>query len=335
MWYPFIRKLLFTLEAERSHELGLRGLQCLTKLGWRQKIPDQPCTLMGIDFPNPIGIAAGLDKNAEYIDVLACLGVGFVEVGTVTPKPQAGNPKPRMFRLPKHTALINRLGFNNKGVDECVKNIQNSRYQGILGVNIGKNRDTPLASALDDYLYCLEKVYPVSHYVTVNISSPNTPGLRELQNEEYLNELLGKLKSKQSELQGVYEKYVPLVVKIAPDLSPEQIEGLARLFLRHNIDGVIATNTTVSRDAISDHPLASEQGGLSGAPLISQSCKIIHALSIHLSNKIPIIGVGGITKAEDASRMMGCGAQLLQVYTGLIYRGPALIKEIAAAIQDK
>jgi len=332
MWYPFIRKLLFTLEAERSHHLGLRGLACLAALGWRQRIPDQPRTVMGIRFPNPIGIAAGLDKNAEYLQPLSRLGVGFIEVGTVTPKPQAGNPKPRLFRLPGHTALINRLGFNNKGVDASVKNIVSAQYQGILGVNIGKNKETPLEHAVNDYLYCMERVYPVADYITVNISSPNTPGLRELQNEEYLHDFLGKLKAKQADLEQEYDKYVPLVVKIAPDLIEEQVVAMANFLLEHRIDGVIATNTAISREAVSDDPISEEQGGLSGAPLLSQSCKIIQTLYTHLENNIPIIGVGGITNAKAARQMLDAGAQLVQVYTGLIYHGPRLIKEIAKVI---
>ena len=290
---------------------------------------------MGLTFPNPVGLAAGLDKDGAYIDGLAGLGFGFIEIGTVTPRAQPGNPKPRMFRLPEAQALINRMGFNNGGVDAFVRNVQASRFyqeqQGILGLNIGKNADTPIERATDDYLSCLDKVYPYAAYITVNISSPNTKNLRQLQQASEIDALLASLKQAQSRLADTHGRYVPLVLKIAPDLDDEQIDTIASALLRHHIDGVIATNTTITRDAVQGMTHASETGGLSGAPVRDLSTRVIRALHQVLQGEIPIIGVGGILNGADASEKMAAGASLVQLYTGLIYRGPALVGECASA----
>ena len=290
---------------------------------------------MGLTFPNPVGLAAGLDKDGAYIDGLAALGFGFIEIGTVTPRAPPGNPKPRMFRLPEAQALINRMGFNNGGVDAFVRNVQASRFyqkrQDILGLNIGKNADTPIERATDDYLYCLDKVYPYAAYVTVNISSPNTKNLRQLQQASELDALLSSLKQAQSRLADTHGRYVPLVLKIAPDLDDEQIDTIASALLRHHIDGVIATNTTITRDAVQGLAHANETGGLSGAPVRDLSTRVIRALHQVLQGEIPIIGVGGILSGTDASEKMAAGASLVQLYTGLIYRGPALVRECASA----
>jgi len=290
---------------------------------------------MGLNFPNPVGLAAGLDKDGAYIDGLAALGFGFIEIGTVTPRAQPGNPKPRMFRLPEAQALINRMGFNNGGVDAFVRNVQASRFyqerRGILGLNIGKNADTPIERATDDYLYCLDKVYPYAAYVTVNISSPNTKNLRQLQQASELDALLSSLKQAQSRLADTHGRYVPLVLKIAPDLDDEQIDTIASALLRNHIDGVIATNTTITREAVQGLTHANETGGLSGAPVRDLSTRVIRALHQVLQGEIPIIGVGGILNGVDAHEKMAAGASLVQLYTGLIYRGPALVGECASA----
>ena len=290
---------------------------------------------MGLTFPNPVGLAAGLDKDGAYIDGLAALGFGFIEIGTVTPRAQPGNPKPRMFRLPEAQALFNRMGFNNGGVDAFVRNVQASRFyqeqRGILGLNIGKNADTPIERATDDYLYCLNKVYPYAAYVTVNISSPNTKNLRQLQQASEIDALLSALKMAQSQLADKHGRYVPLVLKIAPDLDDEQIDTIASALLRNRIDGVIATNTTITRDAVQGLTHANETGGLSGAPVRDLSTRVIRALHQVLQGEIPIIGVGGILSGADASEKMVAGASLIQLYTGLIYRGPELVIECASA----
>jgi dihydroorotate dehydrogenase len=283
---------------------------------------------MGLNFPNPVGLAAGMDKNAEYIDSLAALGFGFIEVGTVTPRPQSGNPKPRLFRLPRAGAVINRMGFNNQGVDQLVKNIQQASFGGLIGINIGKNFDTPLEKAVDDYLVCLHKVYAVADYVTVNISSPNTPGLRQLQLGEELERLLSALKNAQLQLAKVHKKYVPLVVKIAPDLSDAELVAIANQLLASQIDGVIATNTTLSRVGVENQPSANEMGGLSGAPLLGRATQVVQQLSATLQGQIPIIAAGGVMSGADAQEKIKAGASLVQIYTGLIYRGPMLVKEI-------
>ena len=295
-----------------------------------------PRTVMGITFPNPVGLAAGLDKDGAYIDGLATLGFGSIEVGTVTPRAQPGNPMPRMFRLPKANAIINRMGFNNGGADAFVANVKASKFyqnkEGVLGLNIGKNADTPIERAVDDYLICLEKVYPYASYVTVNISSPNTKNLRQLQGASELDALLSQLKGAQQRLSDQHKRYVPIALKIAPDMELEQIQTIAQALLHHKMDGVIATNTTVSRDAVKNLKHAEETGGLSGAPVFEASNKVIRALKSELGDALPIIGVGGILSGSDAQAKIAAGASLVQLYTGLIYRGPALIKECAAAL---
>jgi dihydroorotate dehydrogenase len=287
---------------------------------------------MGIRFPNPVGLAAGLDKNGEYIDALAALGFGFIEIGTVTPLPQPGNPRPRLFRIPAARAVINRLGFNNHGVDKLVENVRNSAYRGVLGINIGKNADTPLERAVDDYVQCLRKVFPVASYVTVNISSPNTQGLRELQQVDELDRLLAKLKHEHRELTQGQGRCVPLAVKIAPDLDGAQIAAIAGALERHAIDAVIATNTTLARDDVATLQHGTEAGGLSGAPIKIRSTTVVSELTQALKGTIPVIGVGGIMTARDAKEKITAGAQLVQLYTGLIYRGPELVHECVRAL---
>lgn len=291
---------------------------------------------MGLTFPNPVGLAAGLDKDGAYIDGLAGLGFGFIEVGTVTPRAQPGNAKPRMFRLPRAQAIINRMGFNNQGVDTLIRNVEASRFyqsKGILGLNIGKNADTPIERATDDYLNCLEKVYRYTSYVTINISSPNTKNLRQLQSVSELDALLSRLKDAQLRLTDKHQRYVPIAIKIAPDLNTEQIKGIAAALLQHKMDGVIATNTTVARKGIEDLPSANQAGGLSGAPLFDASTDVIQKLKAELGDALPIIGVGGICSANDAKRKCDAGATLIQLYTGLIYRGPMLIRECKLALK--
>ena len=288
---------------------------------------------MGLQFPNAVGLAAGLDKNGAYIDPLASLGFGFVEVGTVTPRPQPGNPKPRLFRLPDAQGIINRFGFNNDGVDVLVENVRKAKYRGILGINIGKNFDTPIERATEDYLICLRKVYAHASYISVNISSPNTKNLRQLQDAEALHGLLAALKLEQGKLAEQHSKYVPIALKIAPDLEPEQIREIADLLLKHRIDGVIATNTTLSRDSVQGLPYASEAGGLSGAPVKAKSTEVIRQLATILAGEIPIIGVGGILCGEDAQEKLDAGASLVQLYSGLIYRGPELVREVCKVLK--
>ncbi len=334
MLYTFLRPLLFKLDPESAHRITFSAIEQARKLGLLRitAIACQPRNVMGLDFPNPIGLAAGLDKNGEHLDALAALGFGFLEIGTVTPRPQPGNPAPRIFRVPEANAMINRLGFNNHGVDRLIENIQHSDYQGILGINIGKNFDTPLERAVDDYRIGLQRVYRYASYVTVNISSPNTQNLRQLQAADALDNLLGQLKSEQIKLAQIHGKYVPMAVKIAPDLEVVQIESVATLLMKHQIDGVIATNTTISRTGIEHLPVAQESGGLSGAPLTQRATAVIHQLHHFLQSAIPIIGVGGIMSADDAQGKLEAGASLIQLYTGLIYQGPDLIKEIAQAV---
>lgn len=335
--YPLARRALFCLDAEQAHHLTLATLRGATSLGLagliRQTLPEDPRTVMGIRFPNPVGLAAGLDKDGSCIDGLAALGFGFVEVGTVTPRPQPGNPKPRIFRLPQAEAIINRMGFNNGGVEQFLQNVQSARYKGPLGLNIGKNADTPIERAVDDYLICLEKVYPYATYVTVNISSPNTKNLRQLQGGDELDALLGKLKDKQRALSDRHGKYVPIALKIAPDLDDEQIKVIAGTLTRHGFDGVIATNTTLSREAVAGLPYANETGGLSGRPVFDASNRVIRALAAELGGALPIIGVGGILSGADAQAKLDAGASLVQVYSGLIYRGPELVRECVQALR--
>lgn len=338
--YALTRPLLFTLDPETAHNLALPALKRAAALGLTTLVgkpaPD-PRTVMGVTFPNPVGLAAGLDKDGAYIDGLAALGFGFIEVGTVTPRAQPGNPKPRIFRLPQANAVINRMGFNNGGVDAFVANVQASKFyrdkKGVLGLNIGKNADTPIERAADDYLHCLEKVYPYASYVTVNISSPNTKNLRQLQGGSELDGLLSQLKDAQHRLADKHKRYVPIALKIAPDVDGEQVKSIAGALLRHQMDAVIATNTTITRDAVKGLPHAEETGGLSGAPVFDMSNTVIRALKTELGEALPIIGVGGILSGDDAKAKFEAGASLVQLYTGLIYRGPALVKECAAALR--
>ena len=339
--YAFARPALFSMDAEAAHNLTLPWLKRAADFGLGRVIakpqPD-PRSVMGIEFPNPVGLAAGLDKDGAYIDGLAALGFGFIEVGTVTPRAQPGNPQPRMFRLPQAQAIINRMGFNNGGVDAFVSNVQASRFfqhkEGVLGLNIGKNADTPIERAADDYLICLKKVYPYASYVTVNISSPNTKNLRQLQDAEALDALLRQLKQAQQTLAERHARYVPIALKIAPDVDAEQIKIIADTLLRHRIDGVIATNTTIARDAVAGLPHAEESGGLSGRPVFEASNRVIRQLKAELGDALPIIGVGGILSGADAQAKIEAGAALVQLYTGLIYRGPALVRECAAALRE-
>jgi len=335
-WYGLLRPLLFALEAETAHHLTLVALRELHRMGLSSAAAPAPDTcgrdVMGIRFPNPVGLAAGLDKNGEFIDALAALGFGFIEIGTVTPRPQPGNPPPRLFRLREARALINRLGFNNGGVDRLVENVGLAAYRGVLGINIGKNADTPLERAADDYLACLRKVYPLASYVTVNISSPNTQRLRELQQADELERLLGALKREQRTLARAHGRHVPLAVKIAPDLDPAQVGAVADALRRHEIEAAIATNTTLARDGVSELPHAAEAGGLSGAPLAARSTAVVRELASALAGALPVIGVGGITSAADAREKIAAGAQLVQLYTGLIYRGPELVRECIEAL---
>ncbi|MDA3868706.1 MAG: quinone-dependent dihydroorotate dehydrogenase [Gammaproteobacteria bacterium] len=332
-FYPLARRLLFLLEPETAHTLSLRLLDVANKLGLLKLVVGRavkaPVKVMGIEFINPIGLAAGLDKNGEHIDALAACGFGFIEIGTVTPKAQSGNPKPRLFRLEADEAIINRMGFNNNGVEALVKNVRRSRRRCVLGINIGKNRDTELQQAADDYRSALTQVYYYADYVTINISSPNTPGLRDLQHGEELAKLLATLKQEQTRLADVHGKYVPLVVKIAPDLDDGEIAELAQTFLQQKIDGVIATNTTNSREGLRDLKQAGEQGGLSGRPLRSKSDHVLATLVSELKGQTPVIAAGGVFSAEDAGRKMELGASLVQIYTGFIYQGPVLIKDCA------
>jgi len=335
--YPLVQKLLFMLDAEVAHDLSLKALDVLYKTGLiglvaRQPKPGSaPVSVMGIEFPSRIGLAAGLDKNGEHIDALAGCGFGFVEVGTVTPKPQPGNDKPRLFRLLKDQAIINRMGFNNRGVDYLVERVKRSQRRCVLGINIGKNKLTPNDQAVDDYLYCLRKVYAHADYVTINISSPNTPGLRELQHGDALQTLLQRLKQEQSVLHEQHARYVPLLVKIAPDLSDSEIATLARVFVELGIDGVIATNTTNDRTGLKESALAAEQGGLSGQPLTALADHVLEILVRELHGRIPVIAVGGIMSAQDAQRKIELGASLVQLYTGFIYSGPALVNACVSA----
>ena len=338
--YAFARPFLFGLDAERAHGLGLKSLDLAYATGTigllARPRPALPTKLLGLTFPNPVGLAAGLDKNGAHIDALLALGFGFVEVGTVTPRPQPGNPKPRMFRLPEHQALINRLGFNNEGVDALVRNVERARRKGgLLGINIGKNKDTANEDAAADYLHCLERVYPLADYVTVNISSPNTAGLRELQEEQALRRLVATLREAQERLAAQHGKRVPVLVKVAPDLSDSDIDAAARVLGDLAVDGVVATNTTVERTAVQGHRHAEETGGLSGAPLLGQATLVLRRMRARLPESIPLIGVGGILSGADAVAKMAAGASLVQCYSGLVYRGPELIGECVDAMRRR
>ena len=331
--YALIRPLLFALDAERAHELTLHALSVASSLGLTgsTRPSGTPVAAMGLEFPNRVGLAAGLDKNGIAIDGLAGLGFGFIEVGTVTPRPQPGNPKPRLFRLPVQKAIINRMGFNNEGIDALLQRLPGIGYRSILGINIGKNFDTPIERAADDYLFCLDKAYPVASYVAVNISSPNTKNLRQLQGDSELDALLGVLKERQAALAEIHGKYVPLALKIAPDLDSDQITAIADALRRHRVDAVIATNTTLSREGVEGSPLAKEAGGLSGDPLFEKSTAVVRLLACAIAGELPIIAAGGITSGERARAKIEAGATLVQVYSGLIYRGPALVAECVAA----
>ena len=338
--YGLARPFLFGLDAERAHGLGLAALEAAYRSGLNPLLAKRPEPLptkaFGLTFPNPVGLAAGLDKNGAHIDALLALGFGFVEVGTVTPRPQPGNPKPRMFRIPEHRAIINRLGFNNEGVDALVRNVERAqRRGGLLGINIGKNKDTPNESAESDYLACLERVYPLADYVTVNISSPNTAGLRELQEEQALRRLVGTLREAQERLAAQHGKRVPMLVKIAPDLSDSDIDAAGRVLADLAVDGVIATNTTVSRPVVEGARHWNQPGGLSGAPLMAKSTAVLRMLRTRLPESIPMIGVGGILGGADAVTKTAAGATLVQLYSGLVYRGPALIGECVEAMRRR
>jgi dihydroorotate dehydrogenase len=338
--YSLARPFLFGLDPEAAHELTMESLALVqaTPLRWAycNSFVDDPVTLAGINFPNRVGLAAGLDKNARCIDGLGAMGFGFVEVGTVTPKPQPGNAKPRMFRIPQAKALINRLGFNNDGLDAFVANVKRSTFRGkgrILGLNIGKNATTPIENATSDYLIALEGVYPHADYVTVNISSPNTANLRSLQSDEALDALLGAVADKREALAKQHGRRVPVFVKIAPDLDEAQVGVIAATLKRHGMDGVIATNTTIGRDAVKGLPHSEEAGGLSGAPVLEPSNRVIHLLRGQLGAGFPIIGVGGVMSGADAVSKLQAGADVVQIYTGLIYRGPELVDEVARALK--
>ncbi len=335
--YSLARPFLFCLDAEKAHDLGLAALEAAYRTGLNPLLASRPAPLptrvFGIDFPNPVGLAAGLDKNAAHIDALAALGFGFIEVGTVTPRPQPGNPKPRMFRLPEHEAVINRLGFNNGGVDALLRNVEKAKFSGVLGINIGKNKDTPNERAVDDYLYCLDRVYARASYVTVNISSPNTQGLRDLQEEEALKRFLGRVRERQELLAAEHGKRTPMLLKIAPDLREEEMDAIAEVVLAAGMDGLICTNTTVARDAVVGDRHAGEAGGLSGRPVFARSTAVLRGMAQRLGGKLPLVGVGGILDGSDAVAKIAAGASLVQCYTGLVYRGPALVGACVEALR--
>lgn len=332
MLYRIARSAIFQLDAEKAHDLAIQNFSRFTgtplDLFYRQHVPERPVEVMGLTFKNPVGLAAGLDKNGECIDAFGAMGFGFVEVGTVTPRPQSGNDKPRLFRLIPAEGIINRFGFNNLGVDNLVENVKKSTYDGVIGINIGKNKDTPIEKGAEDYLICMEKVYQYAGYIAVNISSPNTPGLRSLQYGEALDDLLAQLKQKQIELADIHGKYVPLALKIAPDLDDQEIIQVCESLIRNKIDGVIGTNTTLDRTLVEGMDHCDEMGGLSGRPLQNKSTDVIRKMAIALDGALPIIGVGGIDSAIAAREKMQAGAQLVQVYTGFIYHGPRLVKDI-------
>jgi dihydroorotate dehydrogenase len=334
--YAMAKPLLFCLDAEVTHDVTIKSLKLATKLHLTQCLSPapicEPRTVMGITFPNPVGLAAGLDKNGAVIDGMAALGFGFIEVGTVTPRPQPGNPKPRLFRVKEAQGIINRFGFNNLGVDNLIENVKATQYKGVLGINIGKNFDTPMENAVDDYLIGMQKVYAYASYITVNISSPNTKNLRALQEKEALSQLLATLKLEQTKLANMHGKYVPITLKIAPDLELEQVNEIADLLMQHKIDGVIATNTTLSREKVQGMANAEETGGLSGAPVREKSTLVIQQLSQRLQGALPIIGVGGILSGADAVEKVAAGADLVQVYSGLIYKGPKLVHDICKTL---
>lgn len=332
MLYRLARAGFFQLDAEKAHDLAIQNFKRFTgtplDLFYRQHLPQRPVECMGLTFKNPVGLAAGLDKNGECIEAFGAMGFGFVEVGTVTPRPQPGNDKPRLFRLVHAEGIINRMGFNNLGVDHLIENVKKANYDGIIGINIGKNKDTPIEKGAEDYLICMDKVYPYAGYIAINISSPNTPGLRTLQYGEALDELLSTLKAKQTELAERHNKYVPLALKIAPDLTEEELKQICQSLLKYHIDGVIATNTTLDRTLVEGMKFANEAGGLSGRPLQSRSTEVIKQLYQELGEQIPIIGVGGIDSYISAKEKLLAGAKLVQLYSGFIYQGPKLVSDI-------
>ena len=334
--YPFARPILFAIDPERAHELTMGQIDRAAACGAMRLVAGAPVSdpvqVMGLRFANRVGLAAGLDKNGAHLAALQTMGFGFIEVGTVTPRAQPGNPRPRMFRLPERRALINRLGFNNEGVDAFLANIARSNYRGVLGLNIGKNADTPIERALDDYRLCLQRVYPHASYVTVNISSPNTKNLRQLQGGDDLQRMLEGLAQTREQLAVEHRRRVPMALKIAPDLDDAQIDTLAQALPSHGFDAVIATNTTLSREAVAGLPHAEEAGGLSGAPVLAASNRVIAALRARLPAGYPIIGVGGVMSGADARAKIDAGATVVQIYTGLVYRGPALVRECAVAL---
>jgi len=338
MLFPLARSLLFRLPPETAHEVALDTASVAHRLGLLSLLASRPeatpVEVMGLNFPNSVGLAAGLDKNGDHIDALGALGFGFIEVGTVTPRAQPGNPKPRLFRLAEHEAIINRMGFNNLGLAHLVTNARHSRYKGVLGINVGKNRDTPVEEAASDYVAGMQAVYPWADYLTINVSSPNTPGLRDLQFGDSMKQLLARIKATQTELQVETGRYVPVAVKIAPDMDDSELRLVARALLDSGLDGVIATNTTLAREQVAGHALAGEQGGLSGAPLAGRSTEVIAALYAELGDDLPIIGVGGIVDGATAAAKIRAGASLVQLYSGLIYRGPALITEAIEAVEE-
>lgn len=334
--YGHIRNILFRLNPETSHEFSLDMLGAAERLKLisllTPKVEADPVRVMGLDFPNAVGLAAGLDKNGDYFNALGALGFGFVEIGTITPRPQPGNPLPRLFRIPEAQAIINRMGFNNKGVDHLVAQVKKRRYQGILGINIGKNATTPVENAADDYLICMRKVYAYADYITVNISSPNTPGLRNLQFGESLSRLLETLKAEQGVLAQAQGRYVPVAVKIAPDMDESEIEQVAKVLVDQGMDAVVATNTTIGREGVEQYPTAQEAGGLSGLPVRDKSTHVIEVLNSSLDGRLPIIGVGGIFDADSAADKIRAGASLVQVYSGFIYEGPEVIAKASAGV---
>ncbi len=338
MFYDLARKVLFATDPETAHELSMESLRMGHRLGATRllcRVRSQPVACMGLEFPNPVGVAPGLDKNGDYFEALGSLGFGFVEIGTVTPRPQPGNPKPRVFRLTEAQAMINRLGFNNKGVDHLVRRVRSHSFKGVLGINIGKNFDTPNENAVDDYLHCFEKVYPFADYITINISSPNTKNLRDLQGEAELDHLLGSINSKRSELADSLGHRVPVALKVAPDLEDNALPAIAQTVSHHEMDAVIATNTTISREEVKGMKYADEAGGLSGAPLKAKADAALAALRKLLPAEVALIGVGGITRGQDAVDKLDLGADLVQFYTGMVYRGPDLLKECLQAIASR
>ncbi len=337
--YALARPFLFCLDAERAHDLGLASIEAAYRTGFNALLAARPQPLpveaFGLRFDNPVGLAAGLDKNGAHIDALAALGFGFVEVGTTTPRPQPGNPKPRMFRLPEADAVINRLGFNNGGVDALVRNAERAKFAGVLGINIGRNKDTPNERAVDDYLFCLERVYARASYVTINISSPNTQGLRDLQEEETLKRFIGALRDAQERLASKHGRRKPMLLKIAPDLAEAELDAIAEVLLASGIDGLICTNTTIDRAPVAGFKHAHESGGLSGRPLFEKSTAVLRGMAKRLGGRIPIVGVGGIVEGKQAAAKIDAGATLVQFYTGMVYRGPALIGACVDAIRAR